>query len=62
MEAGTDFTPEQQRYLEGLVAGMTAARSATSIATASAEPVGPDAPHLKAMSRFEAEGRMLVDQ
>jgi ferredoxin-nitrite reductase len=62
MEAGTDFTPEQQRYLEGLVAGMTAARSATSIATASAEPVGPDAPHLKAMSRFEAEGRKLVDQ
>lgn len=61
MEAGTDFTPEQQRYLEGLVAGMTAARAATSIA-APAEAAGPDAPHLQAMSRFEAEGRKLVDQ
>jgi ferredoxin-nitrite reductase len=62
MDTGGDFTPEQQRYLEGLVAGMTAARSATSLATAPAEPVGPDAPHLKAMSRIEAEGRKLADQ
>jgi ferredoxin-nitrite reductase len=62
MDTEGDFTAEQRRYLEGLVAGMTAARSAANIATAPAEPVGPDAPHLKAMSRFEAEGRKLVDQ
>jgi len=62
METGGDFTPEQQRYLQGLVAGMTAARSAANIATGPAEPVGPDAPHLKAMSRFEADGKKLVDQ
>jgi len=62
METGGDFTPEQRRYLEGLVAGMTAVRSTASIATAPPEPGGPDAPHLKAMGRFEAEGRKLVDQ
>ena len=61
MDIDGDFTAEQRRYLEGLVAGMTAARSATNLAVA-AEPVGPDAPHLKAMSRFEAEGRKLADQ
>jgi ferredoxin-nitrite reductase len=58
MEA--DFTPEQRRYLEGLVAGMNAAR--TGGATLPAEPTGPDAPHLLAMARTEAEGRTLTDQ
>ncbi|MDB5586338.1 MAG: nirA [Devosia sp.] len=58
----SDFSPEQRRYLEGLVAGMNAARSAGGGAAAPAEPVGPDAPHLKAMARTEAEGRTLVDQ
>ena len=61
MDTDSDFTPEQRRYLEGLVAGMTAARS-TSLVAAPAEPVGPDAPHLMAMSRCEAEGRKLADQ
>jgi ferredoxin-nitrite reductase len=60
MDAAADFTPEQRRYLEGLVAGMSAARSATSLAPA--EPVGPDAPHLLAMARAEAEGKKLADQ
>jgi ferredoxin-nitrite reductase len=58
----TDFTPEQRRYLEGLVAGMSAARSAATLEPVQSEPVGPDAPHLLAMARTEAEGRKLVDQ
>jgi ferredoxin-nitrite reductase len=57
-----DFSPEQRRYLEGLVAGMNAARSAVGGGAGPSEPVGPDAPHLKAMARTEAEGRTLVDQ
>lgn len=56
-----DFSPEQRRYLEGLVAGMSAAR-AVSVGPAASEPIGPDAPHLLAMARTEAEGRKLVDQ
>ncbi len=62
MDMGSDFTPEQRRYLEGLVAGMSAARSAASVMPAPAEPVGPDAPHLMAMARLEAEGKKLADQ
>jgi ferredoxin-nitrite reductase len=57
-----NFTPEQQRYLEGLVAGMTAARMMEGIPTLPAEPSGPDAPHLLAMARAEAAGKKLVDQ
>ncbi|MGV8954430.1 MAG: NirA family protein [Cypionkella sp.] len=58
-----DFTPEQRRYLEGLVAGMNAVRSAVgSGASGPAVPTGPDAPHLLAMVRTEAEGRTLADQ
>ena len=56
-----DFSPEQRRYLEGLVAGMSAAR-AVAVGPAAAEPTGPDAPHLLAMARTEAEGKKLVDQ
>ena len=57
-----DFSPEQRRYLEGLVAGMNAARSAVGGGAAPSEPTGPDAPHLVAMARTEAEGGTLVDQ
>jgi ferredoxin-nitrite reductase len=57
-----DFSPEQRRYLEGLVAGMTAARSVVAAGPAPAVPTGPDAPHLLAMARTEAEGKKLVDQ
>jgi ferredoxin-nitrite reductase len=53
------FSDEQKRYLEGLVAGMNAARGA---APAAPVPAGPDAPHLAAMARLEAEGRKLADQ
>jgi len=57
-----DFTPEQRRYLEGLVAGIGAARSVTSGGPAQTIPTGPDAPHLIAMAATEAAGRKLVDQ
>ena len=59
-EIAEDFTPEQRRYLEGLVAGMSAARSVGTLVPS--EPVGPDAPHLIAMARTEAAGKKLVDQ
>src|SRR5262247_1584843 len=45
-----DFTPEQRRYLEGFVSGLSAARSARSTAPARAEPTGPDAVHIKAQA------------
>src|SRR5258708_23150890 len=50
-----DFEPEQKRYLEGFVAGLQIARTASNIAGrsgagpagagAASEPTGPDAPH-----------------
>ncbi len=55
----TAFTPEQQRFLEGLAAGIAALRPAGSGA---AEAAGPDAAHLAAMARTEAEGGKLADQ
>ena len=51
-----DFTPEQKHYLEGFTSGLAAVRSARGVgggALSDAEPVGPDAAHLKAM--FAAE-------
>ena len=57
-----DFTPEQRRYLEGLVAGMTAARSVVAAGPAQSVPTGPDAPQLIAQARTEAEGKKLTDQ
>jgi ferredoxin-nitrite reductase len=60
--ATADFTPEQRRYLEGLVAGMQAARSAVAATPAQAAPVGPDAPQLMAQARTEAAGKKLTDQ
>ncbi|GAB4067927.1 NirA family protein [Ancylobacter sonchi] len=66
---GTDFVPEQKRYLEGFVAGLAATRAAGSIAAAPAsaraapaEPTGPDASAHRAMARVEAEGRKLVNE
>lgn len=65
-----DFEPEQKRYLEGFVAGMQIAKAAKSVAgvaapggaPAAAEPVGPDAPALKAQDRTVAAGGKLNDQ
>jgi ferredoxin-nitrite reductase len=55
------FSPEQQRYLEGLVAGLNAGRGGSATAVA-AQPAGPDAAPLAAMARFEAAGKTLTDQ
>jgi ferredoxin-nitrite reductase len=60
--ATADFTPEQRRYLEGLVAGMSAARSVAAAGPAETVPTGPDAPQLIAMARAEAAGKKLTDQ
>jgi ferredoxin-nitrite reductase len=61
-DATSDFTPEQRRYLEGLVAGMNAARSVVAAGPVEQVPTGPDAPQLIAMMRTEAEGKNLTDQ
>jgi ferredoxin-nitrite reductase len=63
-----DFTPEQKRYLEGFISGLTATRAtrvgnlAKPAGAAAAEPVGPDAIHLKAQDRTVAAGGKLSDQ
>jgi len=58
-----DFSPEQKRYLEGLVAGLSVLKPASGAtqANATAEPIGPEAAHFKAMAHFEAEGKKLSD-
>jgi ferredoxin-nitrite reductase len=59
-----DFTPEQKRYLEGFVSGLSAARVTRTTRPASdgrAEPVGPDAIHIKAQDRAIAAGGKLSD-
>jgi ferredoxin-nitrite reductase len=61
----SDFTPEQKRYLEGFVSGLAASRlqrAAGAAAATRAEPVGPDAPHLKAQDAVVAAGKKLSDQ
>lgn len=65
-----DFSDEQRRYLEGFVSGVQAGRTARGMKPlggiggggAGAEPTGPDAAHLKAMARFEAEGKKLSNE
>jgi ferredoxin-nitrite reductase len=59
-----DFTPEQKRYLEGFVSGLSAARAARGTAkpVGAAEPSGPDAIHLKAQDRVLAAGGKLAEQ
>jgi ferredoxin-nitrite reductase len=63
--SGQDFTDEQKRYLEGFVSGVQASRAAAGlkplagVGGGAAEPAGPDAEHLKAMARFEAQGKKL---
>ena len=68
-----DFSPEQKRYLEGFTSGLQVGRAARSLPLGSAagglaptapaaEPVGPDAAHLKAQNRFVKDGRKLADQ
>lgn len=62
-----DFTEEQKRYLEGFVSGVQTSRAAAGLRPlggvgGTAEPVGPDAAHLKAMARIEAQGKKLSNE
>src|SRR2546430_1811638 len=57
-----DFAPDQKRYLEGFVSGLTAARAARGSAPARSEPSGPDAAHMKAQDRAVAAGGKLSEQ
>lgn len=58
----SDFSPDQKRYLEGFVSGLSASRVARTNAPAKSETVGPDAIHLKAQDRTVAAGRKLNEQ
>ena len=58
----SDFSPEQKRYLEGFVSGLSASRVARTGTPAKSEPVGPDAIHIKAQDRTVAAGGKLNDQ
>lgn len=58
----SDFSPDQKRYLEGFVSGLSASRAARTNAPAKSELVGPDAIHLKAQDRTVAAGGKLNDQ
>ncbi|MDO8981258.1 MAG: NirA family protein [Afipia sp.] len=58
----SDFSPDQKRYLEGFVSGLSASRVARTSAPARSEPVGPDAIHFKAQDRTVAAGGKLNDQ
>ncbi len=57
-----DFSPDQKRYLEGFVSGLSAARAARGGAPAKSEPSGPDAVHIRAQDRVVAAGGKLADQ
>jgi ferredoxin-nitrite reductase len=57
-----DFSPDQKRYLEGFVSGLSAARAARGGAPAKSEPTGPDAVHIRAQDRVVAAGGKLADQ
>jgi ferredoxin-nitrite reductase len=62
-----DFNDEQKRYLEGFAAGLQVLRSGRGLGggaaqTANAEPVGPDAVHIKAQDEVIASGKKLADQ
>jgi len=69
MAMSGDFSPEQKRYLEGFTSGVQIGRAARGLpasggtpAATNAEPVGPDAVHLKAQNRVVKEGKKLADQ
>jgi ferredoxin-nitrite reductase len=63
-----DFTDEQKRYLEGFAAGAQIMRSGRGLGSgaaagkANAEPIGPDAAHIKAQDQVTASGKKLADQ
>jgi ferredoxin-nitrite reductase len=57
-----DFTPDQKRYLEGFVTGLSASRVARGNTPAKSEPTGPDAIHVKAQDKTIGAGGKLADQ
>jgi ferredoxin-nitrite reductase len=62
-----DFTDEQKRYLEGFTTGLQISRVGRGLgggaaAKGSAEPIGPDAAHVKAQDKVVAAGKKLADQ
>ena len=62
-----DFTEEQKRYLEGFTTGLQISRvgrglGASATGKANAEPIGPDAAHIKAQDQALASGKKLADQ
>jgi ferredoxin-nitrite reductase len=68
----TDFSDEQKRYLEGFASGINVGRAAHQLSAgrlpgaalpkATAEPIGPDAVHIKAQDRVLEAGKKLADQ
>jgi ferredoxin-nitrite reductase len=66
--SGETFSTEQKLYLEGFVSGVQSSRVAAGLkplgglGSGTAEPVGPDAVHLKAMARTEAAGKKLSNE
>src|SRR6266851_283516 len=67
----TDFSDEQKRYLEGFMSGLQVGRvgrnvglagSAAAADKANAEPIGPDAAHIRAQDKVTASGKKLADQ
>jgi ferredoxin-nitrite reductase len=60
-----DFTDEQKRYLEGFAVGVQIMRSGRGLGSAGkadAEPIGPEAAHIKAQDKVLASGKKLADQ
>src|ERR1700743_2934262 len=61
-----EFTDEQKRYLEGFTTGLQISRVGRGLGAGatkiSAEPVGPEAAHIKAQDGILASGKKLVDQ
>ncbi len=67
-----DFSDEQKRYLEGFASGINVGRAAHQLSAArlpaaalpkaAAEPIGPDAVHIRAQDRVLEEGKKLADQ
>src|SRR6516225_4460106 len=63
-----DFSDEQKRYLEGFAIGVQVMRGGRGLggrgtaAKTDAEPIGPDAAHIKAQDKVLASGKKLADQ
>jgi ferredoxin-nitrite reductase len=64
----SDFNDEQKRYLEGFAAGLQVLKSGRGLGGAkanvgaNAEPIGPEAAHIKAQDKVIASGKKLADQ